>query len=201
MTEPSTVEIRRYPNRRLYDRSRRQYVTLQDIEELVLAGTDIEVRDSRTGEDLTRQVLTQLMMERHPRKMELFPVEMLHNMLRANDLAVEIWRGYLQQALAAVDAWQKAAAPLSAPLSWMSALFPGFSGAGQTAATPTTESSIPRAADAQLASLADRVSRLETAGGEANVNRPADPSLETIEDRVEALERGNTRKTKSRPRN
>src|SRR5262245_37913490 len=48
-TEP--IQIRRYPNRRFYDRSRSCYITLGDIEELVLEGRSIVVQDSRTGED------------------------------------------------------------------------------------------------------------------------------------------------------
>ena len=110
------VEIRRYPNRRLYDRSRRRYVTLQEIEELVHQGRTVLVRDSRTGEDLTRSILTQILLERHPEKMEMFPVAMLHAILRANDLALEFLRGYLRQSLAALEAVQKAAPASSASL-------------------------------------------------------------------------------------
>ena len=51
---PEVISIKRYPNRRLYDRQARRYITLQDLEDLVLQGNKIEVRDSRTGEDLTR---------------------------------------------------------------------------------------------------------------------------------------------------
>src|SRR5215210_7820633 len=87
------IAIRRYPNRRFYDRSRRRYVTLQEIEDLVLGGQTVEVRDSRTGEDLTRQILAQILLERHPEKMAMFPVAMLHSTLQANDLASEFWRG------------------------------------------------------------------------------------------------------------
>ncbi|MFO0907999.1 MAG: polyhydroxyalkanoate synthesis regulator DNA-binding domain-containing protein [Isosphaeraceae bacterium] len=180
MSDETTVEIRRYPNRRLYDRSRRQYVTLQDIEAMVLAGTNVEVRDSRTGEDLTRQVLTQIMMERHPQKMDMFPVAMLHNMLRANDLAVEMWRGYLRQSVAAVDAWQTSASPFAAPLNWMSAMFPtmtapfmpgapGSPGAAASATPPTSSAApTPPTLDPHIAerldALADRIERLEGGG-------------------------------------
>jgi polyhydroxyalkanoate synthesis repressor PhaR len=99
-------------------------VTLQDIEDLVLEGKTVEIRDSKTGEDLTRQVLTQILMERHPHKMDLFPVAMLHSVLRANDMMMDLWRGYLRQSLAATQAWQKAANPFAAPVDWVSALLP-----------------------------------------------------------------------------
>ena len=121
-----TIQIRRYPNRRLYDRSRRQYVTLGDIEELVRTGHDVEVRDSKTDEDLTRQILTQILLERHPDKMKMFPVAMLHGILRANDLAVEFLRSYLRQSLAAMESLQRAGPPFVSPLDWMSTFFPGL---------------------------------------------------------------------------
>lgn len=122
-----TVHIRRYPNRRLYDRSRRRYVTLQDLETLVREGRTVEVRDARTGEDLTRQVLAQILLERHPDRMALFPVAMLHSLLQANDLVLDFWRGCLRQSLVALETWQQhqhPPDPLANPVAWMSALFP-----------------------------------------------------------------------------
>lgn len=188
MSAENTVEIRRYPNRRLYDRSRRQYVTLQDVETMVMEGTNVEVRDSRTGEDLTRQLLTQILMERHPRKMDLFPVGMLHNILRANEMAGELWRGYLRQTLAAMEHLQKAANPFATPMSWVSAFFPGF-GPSQPASSPVqgpSESADPIAQ--RLDDLASRIDRLEAdAGGPAH--GPADgESVDQLERRVRQLE-------------
>ena len=153
------VEIRRYPNRRLYDRSRRQYVTLKDIEDLVLEGKTVEVRDSRTGDDMTRQILTQILMDRHPNKMDMFPTAMLHSVIRANDLAMDLWRGYLRQSLAAMEAWQRAATPFSAPVDWVSAFFPGVGPAA------------PRGGGGgdvveRVEELARRIARLESQGGE-----------------------------------
>ena len=105
--DDAVIEIRRYPNRRLYDRSRNRYVTLGDLEELVRSGRTIAVRDSRTGEDLTRGVLAQILLERHPDKMDLLPSALLHAMLRANDLAVEFLRQAMRQSLAALEAFQR----------------------------------------------------------------------------------------------
>jgi polyhydroxyalkanoate synthesis repressor PhaR len=171
------VEIRRYPNRRLYDRSRRRYVTLQEIEELVREGRTVLVRDSRTGEDLTRSILTQILLERHPEKMEMFPVAMLHAILRANDLALEFLRGYLRQSLAALEAVQKAApAPLAAPgplpfaspIDWMSAFLPGWAGAVPHAAAPPADALARRVHE-----LEGRLARLETgAGGAEDEDEP-----------------------------
>lgn len=149
------VQIRRYPNRRFYDRSRSRYVTLQEIEELVLQGQTIRVEDSQTGEDLTRQVLTQIMLERHPDKMELIPVAMLHSILRANDLVVDFWREYLLRSLTALENLQRSPIPLASPLHWMQSFF-----TGAAPAMPAPD----QAADAvarRLAELEDRINRLE----------------------------------------
>jgi polyhydroxyalkanoate synthesis repressor PhaR len=123
-TEP--VRITRYPNRRLYDRSRGRYVTLPEVADVVRRGTDVVVQDSRTGEDLTRGVLTQILLELYPERMELFPVAILHYLIRANDLALGFFREYLRQSLAYLRAWQQAAAdPLGASLGWLRTFLPG----------------------------------------------------------------------------
>jgi len=152
-----TICIKRYPNRRLYDRHARRYVTLQDIEDLILQGKTIEVRDSKTGEDLTRLILTQILIVRHPEKMEMFPVSMLHGILRANDLVLEFLRTYLKQSLSLIDNLQQAPPPLGflSPLDWMRSFVPG--------ATPVNSeraagSAVPTA---PLETLAKRINELE----------------------------------------
>jgi polyhydroxyalkanoate synthesis repressor PhaR len=186
MNAETPVQVRRYPNRRLYDRSRRRYVTLQDVEELVQSGRIVEVRDSKTGEDLTRQVLTQILMERHPAKMEMFPVAMLHSILRANGMAIELWRGYLRQALAAMEVWQKATTPFGLPMDWMTSFLPV---SGLTPAAPAAPEGEParEALARRLEELAGRIERLET-GGPASGAHPRGSGLDDLEARVRALE-------------
>src|SRR5215469_10884894 len=116
-TEP--IQIRRYPNRRFYDRSRSCYITLGDIEDLVLEGRSIVVQDSRTGEDLTRQILTQILLERHPEKIELFPAALLQGLLRANDLALDFWGTYLRQALSVLEGLQRPLTTMNLPATWL----------------------------------------------------------------------------------
>src|SRR5512135_3231884 len=142
-----TIHIRRYPNRRLYDRSRQRYITLQDIEELVHKGQTVEIQDSRTGEDLTRQILTQILLERHPDKIAMFPVGMLHSIIRANDLVKEFWRWYLRQSLATLEGLQRSGMPFASPLDRMSSFPPAL------AVTKAGE---------ELAALEGRVRQLET---------------------------------------
>lgn len=125
------IRIRRYPNRRYYDRTRRRYVTLSDIEEFVRDGGTVEVHDSRNGDDLTRQVLAQILLERHPDRMEIFPPALLHSLLQANGFALEFWGLYLRQALHMLDELQHGVAralplpmPLLPPTAWPPAFRP-----------------------------------------------------------------------------
>jgi polyhydroxyalkanoate synthesis repressor PhaR len=126
--ESEVVQIKRYPNRRFYARSRREYITLQGIEELVRRGVTVEVRDSRNDEDLTRLVLTQILLERQPERMETFPTALLHMLLRANDLALESLRVFMRLSLAAMESIQESGrlTPFVSPLDWMRMFFPGF---------------------------------------------------------------------------
>jgi len=59
----STRIIKKYPNRRLYDTELSRYITLSDIRELVMKGTDFQVVDTNTNEDLTRSILLQIMLD------------------------------------------------------------------------------------------------------------------------------------------
>src|SRR4051794_7533650 len=122
------VPIKRYPNRRFYDRRSSRYVTLQEIEELVRDGQTIEVRDSRSDEDLTRVVLAQILLERQPERMELFPIPLLHFMLRANELSLDFLRVFMRLSLATLESLHagKAIPPFATPFDWMRIFFPGL---------------------------------------------------------------------------
>ena len=98
-----TVEVTRYPNRRLYDRSQKQYVTLGDIEEMVQSGKNVRVRDSKTDEDLTRVILTQILLERHPERLQMFSAALLHEILRADQMALDWLKVYLGQAKSFIE--------------------------------------------------------------------------------------------------
>lgn len=196
------IEIRRYPNRRLYDRSRRRYVTLGDIEELVREGQVVEVRDSRTGEDLTRQILTQILLERHPDKMELFPAALLHGLLRANDLATGFWQTYLRHAMQTLEGLQRTVAPFGAPQPWFSALMPGFTPPAPPPSPPQTGTDDLAQ---RLATLEERLARLETIGTPGPTTPPAPApdeadgtdagTVDRLEQRLNNLERRRRRRS------
>jgi polyhydroxyalkanoate synthesis repressor PhaR len=79
------VQLRRYPNRRYYDAARSQHLTLEDIFRLVCNGQQIQVNDSKTGEDITVRVLAQLILEQAPSKLVALPAELLHQIIRSNE--------------------------------------------------------------------------------------------------------------------
>ncbi len=74
--------IKKYPNRRLYDTSTSSYITLADVKQLVLENVDIQVLDARTGEDLTRSVLMQIIMDEEAGAMPMFSHDALTQMIR-----------------------------------------------------------------------------------------------------------------------
>ena len=63
----STRIIKKYPNRRLYDTEISSYITIDEVRQLVVDGEDFEVRDAKTGDDLTRTVLLQIISEHEER--------------------------------------------------------------------------------------------------------------------------------------
>jgi polyhydroxyalkanoate synthesis repressor PhaR len=154
--EPLT--IKRYPNRRFYARHSSQYVSLQDIERLISEGHSVEIRDSQTGEDLTRAVLTQIILERQPDKMSLFPKDMLHSILRSNELMTGFWRDYLRHSLTYLEYLQKhgaAAATMTEPVHWVKAWLERLQPATREPATQD-ELAASVAAEAELAGAAPR---------------------------------------------
>lgn len=82
--EKQRIDLRKYPNRRYYDTSRSRHVTLEEIHELIRSGSDVRVTDSKSGEDITAKVLAQIILEHDSPKLGIFPVEMLHQIIRAN---------------------------------------------------------------------------------------------------------------------
>lgn len=74
--------IKKYPNRRLYDTKTSRYITLNDIKALVLAAESFKVQDAKTGEDLTRSILLQIIIEEETAGVPLFTTELLTQMIR-----------------------------------------------------------------------------------------------------------------------
>lgn len=82
MSESQTRIIKKYPNRRLYDTEVSRYITLQEIRELVLAGTDFTVIDKHSGDDITRSILLQVISEQEEGGDPIFTTEVLTQIIR-----------------------------------------------------------------------------------------------------------------------
>lgn len=81
-TDPNEpIIIKKYANRRLYDTSASRYVTLDHLRELVKANTDFKVVDAKSGDDLTRGVLAQIIFEEESKGANLLPVEFLRQLI------------------------------------------------------------------------------------------------------------------------
>jgi polyhydroxyalkanoate synthesis repressor PhaR len=85
--EPDLVTIRRYGNRRLYDTRASSYVNLADVGALVREGRKIRVLDAKTDEDVTRRVLTQIVLETAAEDEKGLPLDLLYELARASDRA------------------------------------------------------------------------------------------------------------------
>ncbi|MDF1528350.1 MAG: polyhydroxyalkanoate synthesis repressor PhaR, partial [Sedimenticola sp.] len=78
----NTRIIKKYPNRRLYDTELSRYITLNDIRELVMKGSDFQVVDTNSNEDLTRSILLQIMLDEESGGEPLFSAKMLSQIIR-----------------------------------------------------------------------------------------------------------------------
>ena len=169
----SPILIKRYPNRRYYARNTSKYVSLKEIEEMVQGGQKVEIRDSQTGENITQAVLTQIIMERHPEKMSLFPADMLHFILRSNEVMSGFLGEYFRHSLTYLDYLQRhhpAATTLVTPMHWVKAWLESVSSTGSTdeasAAPASDAATTPAFEPAQLAQrmrqLEERLEQLES---------------------------------------
>jgi polyhydroxyalkanoate synthesis repressor PhaR len=78
----NAVVIKKYANRRLYNTATSTYVTLDDLSAMVKSGTDFLVYDAKTGEDITRSVLTQIIFEEENKGVNLLPINFLRQLIR-----------------------------------------------------------------------------------------------------------------------
>ncbi len=103
--KPTPVLIRKYGNRRLYDSSNSKYVNLDDIAAFIREGKEVKVVDAKTGQDLTRVTLTQIITEDAKEKPTGLPLELLRQLVVASDEArQEFVMWYLKSAF---DTYQK----------------------------------------------------------------------------------------------
>lgn len=80
-TKPVPVTIKKYANRRLYNTATSSYVTLDHLCQMVKDGTDFVVYDAKTGDDITRSVLTQIIVEEESKGQNLLPIPFLRQLI------------------------------------------------------------------------------------------------------------------------
>ncbi len=99
-TEASARVIKKYPNRRLYDTQASAYITLAEIRQLVMRSEPLVVRDAKTGEDLTRTILLQIILEEEAAGVPMFSEALLANLIRFYGHALQGYMGpFLEQQL------------------------------------------------------------------------------------------------------
>jgi polyhydroxyalkanoate synthesis repressor PhaR len=184
MAQPTELKIRKYSNRRFYDTTRSRHVTLPEMHELILAGRELNVTDNRTGEDITHQVLTQILLERDAPKLCMFPANILHQMIRTQQQFLgSVVEQFFQQALATHRASQErwtqflqnvlgGPAPAANPLDWTRAWLQTFTPGAATGNAPVPPPATTR--DDESTSTAD-VQELRR-------------QIDTLSQRVEALQ-------------
>lgn len=90
--------IKKYPNRRLYDTHTSGYITLSEIKRFIIEGHDLKVLDSKTNEDLTHNILLQVILDKENNKMPLLSSEMLMQMIKFYDHPMQrILSAYLEK--------------------------------------------------------------------------------------------------------
>ncbi len=100
--------IKKYPNRRLYDTANSGYITLADVKQMVLDNIDFQVVDAKSGDDLTRAILLQIILDEEGGGVPMFSSEMLAQMIRFYGSAQQTIMGqYMEQNVKAFLAIQK----------------------------------------------------------------------------------------------
>lgn len=109
MSEHETVELRRYPSRKLYNKNSSSYVRLPEVAEMVRKGANIRVEDTETGEDVTRQVLLQIIMDQEGQTTgAMLSADLMMDMIRLHQSkASEMMTGLFEQSVAFIRSQQE----------------------------------------------------------------------------------------------
>jgi polyhydroxyalkanoate synthesis repressor PhaR len=100
--------IKKYPNRRLYDTATSGYITLADVKQMVIENTPFQVRDAKSNEELTRQILLQIILEEEAAGMPMFSNDMLSQMIRFYSTAMQgVVGGIFEQNVRAFTDFQR----------------------------------------------------------------------------------------------
>lgn len=120
------VVVKKYANRRLYNTESSAYITLDNLAEMVRKGRDFVVYDAKTGEDITRGVLTQIIVEEEGKGQNLLPTAFLRQLIGLYGGSMQgIVPNYLEQAMSAfAEQQEQVRASVQKTMGSMSGLFP-----------------------------------------------------------------------------
>src|SRR5438552_18244112 len=100
--------IKKYPNRRLYDTKTSSYITLADVKQMVLKQEEFQVVDAKSGDDLTRAILLQIILEEESGGMLMFSSDLLSQLIRSYGNAMQVMIGvYIERNIRALQIIQK----------------------------------------------------------------------------------------------
>ena len=164
-----TVVIKKYENRRLYDTTNSRYVNLEEVAQLLQAGNEVQVIDAVSGEDITRLILTQIIVEDAKAPDSSFPLDLLRQMVVASGRATQ--ENSLKYMKAMLDVYQNAYRAMTPPLNpfeFMQNLRPNADAPVDARRTPARETApmaeqqdAKRPDSTEVEQLKDRLAELE----------------------------------------
>jgi polyhydroxyalkanoate synthesis repressor PhaR len=139
---PKSILIKKYENRRLYDVSNSRYINLDEVAHLLRAGHEVRVVDAASGKDITRLILTQIIIEDAKTPDSGFPLDLLRQMIVTSGRASqETALGYMK---AMLDLYQDTYRAMSPAVNPFGIFRPGFTGPGNAGQNPAGTATAPR---------------------------------------------------------
>ncbi|NOQ41063.1 MAG: hypothetical protein GQ563_00985 [Desulfuromusa sp.] len=82
--QTDTIVIKKYPSRRLYDTHNKRFITIKQLGKMVREGQNVSIFDKDSGNDITKAVLTQVIMEEEKANRDILPADLLHQLIRGS---------------------------------------------------------------------------------------------------------------------
>ena len=181
--EAKPVVVKKYANRRLYNTATSSYVTLDDLAKMIKEGGDFVASDAKTGEDITRSVLTQIIVEQEQKGQNLLPISFLRQLISFYGDSVQfLVPGYLEQAMIAFARNQE---QMRKNLQATFGMFPF----GQFEEVGKQNIALFERALKMLAPYGGREEKPTPADTETKQNQGEDPRLKRLEAQIDTLTR------------
>jgi len=156
---PQPLIIKKYENRRLYNTRTSQYINQEQVAQLVRDGYDLRVIDVANGEDITRLILAQIVVDDAKTPNSVFPLDVLRQMVVASGKATQ--ENALRYMKAMMEMYQNAYRALPSPLNAFGFLPAPWPGTEKEASAERTAPPAPETAVAEVQELRRRVEELE----------------------------------------